>query len=221
MGQRLTCRHGGLVVGQVGHPERVHDAGDDQGTVDPGEPEDLAHQHRQQHGRQGVGGGHQRLDQGHDGFRQDHAGAVFQQQVEGMQGQDDHQHRDQHLEGAGDTGRHLGRQLDGDVVALEEGIDLGRIDGGDQGREDPLAGEVLHGDGAILDRRGHQHEGHQAEQTRGDRIQPVLAGQAGAYSHRDEQGHQPHAQLERQQQLRLVGRREVEPGAGEAPLGLG
>ena len=35
-------------------------------------------------------------------------------------------------------GRHLRRQLDGDVVLLEEGIDFGGIDGGDQGREDPL-----------------------------------------------------------------------------------
>ncbi|CAJ1825656.1 hypothetical protein LMCDFJHI_02019 [Aeromonas salmonicida] len=138
-----------------------------------------------------------------------------------MQGQDDHQYGDQHLERAGNTGWYLGGQLDGDVVAFEEGVHLSRIDGGDQGREDPLTGEVLHGDGAILDGGGYQHEGHQAEQACGDRVEPVLTGQTGTYSHRDEQGHQTHAQLEWEQQLGLVGGRKVEPGAGKSPLGLG
>ncbi len=38
----------GLVGREVRHPEWVHDPGDNQRAVDPGEPENLAHQHRQQ-----------------------------------------------------------------------------------------------------------------------------------------------------------------------------
>lgn len=220
VGNGLTCGQCGLVAGQVCHPEGVHDAGDDHGAVDAGKPEDLAQQHRQQDGRQAVGSRHQRFEHGHDRLGQDHACGFLQQHVEGVQGQDNRQDRDQHLEGARHPHRHLLGQTDGDVVALEPGIDLSRIDGANKSGKDALTGEILGGDGAVFVLRCHQHERHQRQQARGDGVQGVLLGQAGCDAHRDEDRHQPHAHVEGQHEFGTIGVGKIEPGSGKAPGGF-
>ena len=73
-------------------------------AVDTGEPENLAHQNREQNRRQRVGGGNQRLQQMHDRLRQDHPGLRFDKQIQRMQSRNNHQHRDQDFKRTGDAG---------------------------------------------------------------------------------------------------------------------
>ena len=118
MRQCRTGRQRGLVCRQVGHPEGVHNAGHDQRTVDPGEPENLAHQDGKQNRRQGVRGGNQGLQQVHNRLRQDHTGLRFDKQIQRMQGRDHHQYRDKNFKRAGNAGRHLFWQANRNIVLL-------------------------------------------------------------------------------------------------------
>ena len=132
MRQRRAGRQCRLVCREVRHPERVHDAGDNQRAVDTGEPEDLAQQHGEQNSGQGVGGRDQRLQQVHDRLRDNHPGLRFDEQIQRVQGTDHHHHRDQDLKRTRHAGRYFFRQADGDVVLLQPRINAGGVDGGDQ-----------------------------------------------------------------------------------------
>ena len=118
MRQSRTGRQRCLVRRQVGHPEGVHNAGHNQRAVDPGEPEDLAHQDGKQDRRQRVRGGNQRLQQMHNRLRQDHTGLRFDKQIQRMQGRDHHQHRDKDFKRTRNAGRHFFRQANRNVVLL-------------------------------------------------------------------------------------------------------
>ncbi|MNI93565.1 hypothetical protein D3C73_1515400 [compost metagenome] len=59
-GQRI------LIDAQIGQPECLQHAGDDHRTVNTGEPQQMADQHRQQDRRQRIRSGNQRLEQRHD-----------------------------------------------------------------------------------------------------------------------------------------------------------
>ena len=134
-----------------------------------------------------------------------------------MQRQNDRQHRDQDLERARHPGRHFRRQANGDVMPLEEGVQLGGIDGHQNGGEDPLAGEVGRRDLAIFQRRGHQQKRHQRQHSGGQRVQVMVLGEAGGDPDGNEQGHHPHAEVERQHQRIAMIERKLQPGAGKAP----
>ena len=61
-----------------------------------------------------------------------------------------------------------------------------------------------------------QQECHKRQQAGHHRVKIELATQARADTDRDEEGHDPHAQVERQHQLRAVFGRKIQPGAGKA-----
>ncbi|SVY14039.1 Uncharacterised protein [Klebsiella pneumoniae] len=171
--RRLVCR-------QVGHPERVHNAGNNQRAVDTGEPENLAHQNREQNRRQRVGGGNQRLQQMHDRLRQDHPGLRFDKQIQRMQSRNNHQHRDQDFKRTGDAGGDLFRQTNRNVVLLQPRVNAGGVDGGDQRGENALTGQILSGNFAIGIGCGDQQESHKRQQTGHHRIELKLTTEAGA-----------------------------------------
>ena len=101
-----------VIQALIGLVKRGRDA------VDPGEPEDLAHQDGKQNRRQGVRGGNQRLQQMHNRLRQDHTGLRFDKQIQRMQGRDHHQHRDKDFKRTRNAGRHFFRQANRNVVLL-------------------------------------------------------------------------------------------------------
>ena len=98
---------------------------------------------REQDGWQRVGGGEQRLEDRHDGFRQNHAELALQHQVQRVDGQDHHQCRDQQVEGLADLLRYLLRQLDADVALFQEAAQLGDIDADDDGGEDAGTAQIV------------------------------------------------------------------------------
>ncbi|SBG57945.1 Uncharacterised protein [Klebsiella pneumoniae] len=212
--RRLVCR-------QVGHPERVHNAGNNQRAVDTGEPENLAHQNREQNRRQRVGGGNQRLQQMHDRLRQDHPGLRFDKQIQRMQSRNNHQHRDQDFKRTGDAGGDLFRQTNRNVVLLQPRVNAGGVDGGDQRGENALTGQILSGNFAIGIGCGDQQESHKRQQTGHHRIELKLTTEAGANADRDKEGHHAHAEVKRQHQLFAVVLGEIKPAAGKAVGGIG
>ncbi|MNS66754.1 hypothetical protein D3C72_999810 [compost metagenome] len=214
---RRQCR---LVCRQVRHPERVHDTGDNQRAVDACEPEDLAQQHGEQNRRQGVRGGHQRLQQMHNRLRDNHPGLRFDEQVQRVQRADHHHHRNQDLKGARHAGRDFFRQANGDFVLLQPRVNAGRVDGGNQRGENPLTGQILRGDFAVGIGGRHQQKRHKRQQAGHHRIEIKLAAQARTDTHRDKEGHHAHAEVKRQHQLFTVSLGEIQPAAGKTVGGI-
>ena len=136
---RGDCR---LVYGQVCHPKRVHNTGDDQRTMDTGKPEHLAHQHREEHCGERIGRGNQRFHQRHNRFGNNHPQLRFNKQVQRMQRDDDCQYRDEDLKRARYAGWDLRRQADGNIMSLQEGVKFRGVNSHQHGGKDPLTGEV-------------------------------------------------------------------------------
>ncbi len=115
-----------------------------------------------------------------------------------MQRTDNHQNRDQDFKRAGNTGRHLFRQANSDVVLLEPGINASGVNRRQHCCEDPLAGEVLSGNLSFMIGGRYQQERHKRQQAGHHRVKIKLTAQARTDTDRNEEGHDPHAQVERQ-----------------------
>ena len=76
LGQRL------LVHTEVGQPEHLQHPGNDRRTVDPGKPQQVADENRQQDRRQGIGRRNQRFENRHNGLRDQHVKMVLNKQAQ-------------------------------------------------------------------------------------------------------------------------------------------
>ena len=218
LGQRL------LVHTEVSQPEHLQHPGHDRRTVDPGKPQQVADQHRQQNCRQRVGCRNQRLENGHNGLRDQHVKMVLDKQAQRIERQHDHQHRDQQIKRVFDHRRNLVRQADPNVVRFQETHHLHAVDRHQDGGKDPGPPEAIHRQRAIGLRRGNQQKGHDRQHCAHKGIELIgflvmlteVIGDCRANVDR----HDPHRHIKGGQNTPLKLFRQIQPGAGKTPSGI-
>ncbi|SAH48086.1 Uncharacterised protein [Enterobacter hormaechei] len=222
--QRLARRQRGLVRPQVCQPEHLQHPGDNRRAVDPGKPQQVANQHRQQDRRQRVSRRDQRFEYRHDGLWDQHTELRLDQQTQRIERQHHHQHRDQQVKRVFDHRRYLVWQADADIVCFQETHHLNAIDRHQNRGENTGPSQAIDRQSAFGFRGGDQQERHQRQHRAHERIQlmgfNVMFAEVVGDSRTDIKGHHPHRHIKRRQNLTFKLLRHIQPGASKTPGGI-